>query len=507
MATLYRTLKVESENVSYTQEHIESKYFYQSTELEVQGDTLIAKPVTTEYQFRTQRKVPKLGVMLVGWGGNNGSTVTAGVLANNHNITWTTKEGPHQPNYYGSLTQASTVRIGNMGGKETYVPFNSVLPMVHPNDIVLGGWDISKTNLADAMARGKVLDYDLQRQLRPLMEHMVPLPGIFDQGFVAANQAERADNIIEGSKAVQLAKLRQDLREFKATNEVDKIVVLWTANTERYADIQEGVNDTADNVLAAIDRDEPEIAPSTIFAVACILERVPFINGAPQNTFVPGVVELAQRHDTLIAGDDFKSGQTKMKSVLVDFLVGAGLKPTSIVSYNHLGNNDGKNLSSPMCFRSKEISKSDVVNDMVESNGILYKPGEHPDHCIVIKYIPNVGDSKRAMDEYTSSIFMGGTNTIVMHNTCEDSLLAAPLILDLVLLAEMITRIELRKNGEEFHGFNPIAVLLSYLTKAPLVPEGTPCVNALPKQRAMLENVFRACVGLAPENNMLLEYK
>jgi len=507
MATLCHNLKVESENVSYGGDYIESRYQYQSTELEVQGDTLVAKPVTTEYQFRTKRKVPKLGVMLVGWGGNNGSTVTAGVLANRHHVSWTTKEGTHQPNYYGSLTQSSTVRIGNVGGKETYVPFNAILPMVHPNDIVLGGWDISKTNLADAMARGKVLDYDLQRQLRPYMERMVPLPGVFDQSFVAANQAQRADNVIEGSKAMQLAKLRQDLKDFKAANAVDSVVVLWTANTERYADIQEGVNDTADNVLVAIDNNEPEIAPSTIFAVACILEGTPFINGSPQNTFVPGVVELAMRHKTLIAGDDFKSGQTKMKSVLVDFLVGAGLKPTSIVSYNHLGNNDGKNLSSPMCFRSKEISKSDVVNDMVESNGILYKPGEHPDHCIVIKYIPNVADSKRAMDEYTSDIFMGGKNTIVMHNTCEDSLLAAPLILDLVLLAEMITRIELQKDGEEFHGFNPIAVLLSYLTKAPLVPQGTPCVNALAKQRAMLENIFRACVGLAPENNMLLEYK
>lgn len=261
-------------------------------------------------------------------------------------------------------------------------------------------------------------------------------------------------------------------------------------------------------MLQAIERSEPEIAPSTIFATACILEGVPFINGAPQNTFVPGVTELAIQRRVLIGGDDFKSGQTKMKSVLVDFLVGAGLKPTSIVSYNHLGNNDGKNLSSPMCFRSKEISKSDVVNDMVESNGLLYKPGEYPDHCVVIKYVPSVADSKRAMDEYTSEIFMGGTNTIVMHNTCEDSLLAAPLILDLVLLAEIITRIELRKDGEEhYQGLHPIAVLLSYLTKAPKVPDGTPCVNALAKQRAMLENIFRACVGLPPDNNMLLEYK
>jgi len=504
---LCHNLKVDSPCVKYTPDYIESKYDYQSTELEKQGDTLIAKPITTQYEFRTQRKVPRLGVMFVGWGGNNGSTVTAGVLANKHGISWQTKEGKQEPNYYGSLTQSSTVRIGNIGGKETYVPFSSVLPMVHPNDIVIGGWDISKKNLADAMERAKVLDYDLQRQLRPMMEGMTPLPGIFDPNFVAANQAERADNVIKGSKAQQLNKIRKDLVEFKANKDVDSVVVLWTANTERYAELQEGVNDTAENVLRAIERGEKEVAPSTLFAVACILEGVPFINGSPQNTFVPGVVELAENRKVLIGGDDFKSGQTKMKSVLVDFLIGAGFKPTSIVSYNHLGNNDGKNLSAPMCFRSKEISKSDVVNDMVESNSLLYMPGEHPDHCIVIKYIPNVGDSKRAMDEYASQIFMGGTNTIVMHNTCEDSLLAAPLILDLVLLAELITRIELRKDGEEFHAFHPIAVLLSYLTKAPLVPRGTPCINALAKQRAMLENIFRACVGLAPENHMLLEYK
>merc|ERR1719482_1767679 len=232
-----------------------------------------------------------------------------------------------------------------------------------------------------------------------------------------------------------------------------------------------------------------------------------YINGSPQNTFVPGVIELAETHDVMIGGDDFKSGQTKMKSVLVDFLIGAGLKPTCIVSYNHLGNNDGRNLSAPQTFRSKEISKSNVVDDMVESNAILYPTAKSPDHCVVIKYIPYVGDSKRAMDEYTSEIFMKGKNTIVMHNTCEDSLLAAPIILDLVIIAELITRIELRKDGEDFHHFHPIAVLLSFLTKAPLVPRGTPCVNALPKQRAMVENIFRACVGLPPESNMLLEFK
>merc|ERR1711907_817757 len=217
---------------------------------------------------------------------------------------------------------------------------------------------------------------------------------------------------------------------------------------ERFASVQSGVNDTADNLLAAIAANEPEVSPSTIFACASILEGSIYINGSPQNTFVPGVIELAEKYDVMIGGDDFKSGQTKMKSVMVDFLVAAGIKPTSIVSYNHLGNNDGKNLSAPQTFRSKEISKSNVVDDMVASNRLLYSEGEHPDHIVVIKYVPSVRDSKRAMDEYTSEIFMGGHNTIVMHNTCEDSLLAAPLILDLVLLAELITRIELRKDGE-----------------------------------------------------------
>jgi myo-inositol-1-phosphate synthase len=193
-----------------------------------------------------------------------------------------------------------------------------------------------------------------------------------------------------------------------------------------------GLNDTSANLFASIEANKSEISPSTLYALACISEGVPFINGSPQNTFVPGAVQFAEEKGCLIGGDDFKSGQTKMKSVLVDFLVGAGIKPVSIVSYNHLGNNDGLNLSAPQTFRSKEISKSNVVDDMVASNEILYKDCESPDHCVVIKYVPYVGDSKRAMDEYTSEIFMGGTNTIVMHNTCEDSLLAAPIILDLV---------------------------------------------------------------------------
>ncbi|CAF2353528.1 unnamed protein product [Brassica napus] len=236
-------------------------------------------------------------------------------------------------------------------------------------------------------------------------------------------------------------------------------------------------------------------------------------NGFYQWTVKPKTVKYEFKTDThvpklgvMLVGWGGNNGSTLTSSISLSAL------PTSIVSYNHLGNNDGMNLSAPQTFRSKEISKSNVVDDMVASNRILFESGEHPDHVVVIKniYITNVldGDSKRAMDEYASAIFMGGKNTIVMHNTCEDSLLAAPIILDLVLLAELTTRIQFKAEYEgKFHSFHPGATILSYLSKAPLVPPGTPVVNALSKQRAMLENILRACVGLAPENNRILEYK
>jgi len=505
------SFEVESPNVKYSADYIESSYAYETTQCENVNGKVVAKPQSVEYKFRTARKVPKVGLMLVGWGGNNGSTTTAGILANKMKLSWETKDGPQKANYFGSVTQASTCRLGGHGPnhQDVFVPFSSMLPMVHPNDLVIGGWDISKLNLADAMKRSKVLDVTLQQQLRPHMEGLTPLPSIYYPDFIAANQEERADNVLPGEdKQAHLEQIRKDIRDFKSANGLDKVIVLWTANTERFASVQSGVNDTAENVLAAIKANEPEIAPSTIFAIASILEGSAYINGSPQNTFVPGVIELAERENVMIGGDDFKSGQTKMKSVMVDFLVSAGIKPTSIVSYNHLGNNDGKNLSAPQTFRSKEISKSNVVDDMVNSNRILYEPYEHPDHVVVIKYVPYVADSKRAMDEYTSEIFMGGHNTIVMHNTCEDSLLATPLILDLCILADMVGRIEYKTPSmKEYASFHPIMSILSYLIKAPLVPPGAPVVNALFKQRSCIENLFRACVGLAPDNHMLLEHK
>lgn len=503
-------IKVNAPNVRYTDRVIEASTVYETSSVEVQNDTITVTPQRVGFTFRTERTVPTVGLMLVGWGGNNGTTVTGGILANKLGLRWNTKEGEMAADYLGSLTQMATLRVGAGPSGDVWVPFKDVLPLVSPNDLVIDGWDINKMNIGDAMRRAKVFDYDLQRQLYPRLVRMTPRKSMYYPDFIAANQADRADNLLEGSKQDHLNQIRADIREFKATHKLDKVIVLWTANTERFCAVTAGLNTTADELLASIAAGEAEVSCSTIFAVASILEGCSYINGSPQNTFVPGVVELATRHGVFIAGDDFKSGQTKIKSVLVDFLVGAGLKPRSIVSYNHLGNNDGKNLSAPQQFRSKEISKSNVVDDMVDSNSLMYAPGEHPDHVVVIKYVPTVGDSKRAMDEYTSAIFMGGLNTIVLHNTCEDSLLAAPLIIDLVILCEIAERITFHVDdmpSDAWERFHPVLSLLSFLLKAPMVPSGTPVVNALFRQRACLENIFRACVGLAPENNMLLEHK
>eukprot|EP00741_Cyanophora_paradoxa_P004434 tig00000802_g4304.t1 len=485
----HEPVEVDAPNVRYTPDEIVSTYDYSSTEAKIVGGKLSVRPLTRKYTFRTKRRVPRLGCMLVGWGGNNGSTMTAAVVANREKISWKIRTGTDHPDYLGSLTQASVVRIGCHEGKDVFVPMRNLLPMVDPNDLVLGGWDISKMNLHASLERAGVLEPDLRRVHRRE-------PGR------PRGQRDR------GTKQQQLERVRADIREFKKAKGLDKVIVMWTANSERYSEIKAGLNDTADNLLAAIARDEKEVSPSTVYAVASVLEGCTYINGAPQNTLVPGALELATRHKVFVAGDDFKSGQTKMKSVLVDYFVSAGIKVETMVTYNHLGNNDMKQLTDKVMWRPKEASKSRVIEDIVDSNRLLYAPGERPDHVVVVKYVPFLGDSKRDVSEYTSRVFMGGHHTMIMHNECLDSLLCAPLMVDLLVLGELLERIAWRtEEMPEFERFHPIVSAFGYYMKIPLVPQGTQVVNALARQRACIENMLRACIGLPPENSMLLENK
>lgn len=508
-----------SDKATKSDDFLTTKFTYENSIVEKgEAGAFNVTPTQVDYEFKTSLKVPKLGVMLVGLGGNNGTTLVGAVLANKHNISFETKERVVKPNYFGSVTQSSTVKLGvDAEGNDVYAPFNSVLPMVNPNDFVIGGWDISKLKLDKAMKRAQVLDIDLQKKLYPYIEDIEPLSSVYYPDFIALNQKDRADNVsnVDSKGEVDLKnkwkdveKVRKDIQDFKAKNQLDKVVVLWTANTERYSDIIDGVNDTADKLVESIKSSHEEIAPSTVFAVASILEGVPYINGSPQNTFVPGVIELAEKHKSFIGGDDFKSGQTKVKSVLAQFLVDAGIKPISIASYNHLGNNDGYNLSAPKQFRSKEISKSSVVDDIIESNEILYNDenGRKVDHCIVIKYLPAVKDSKVAMDEYYSELMLGGHNKISIHNVCEDSLLATPLIIDLVVMAEFFSRVSYKKVGEEeYDNFYSVLTLLSYWLKAPLAKPGFKPINGLNKQRLAVENLLRLLVGLPINNELRFE--
>ncbi|KAL1737651.1 hypothetical protein HDZ31DRAFT_22039, partial [Schizophyllum fasciatum] len=319
------SIVVQSDKTAYSDEFITSTYVNRGAEVNVVNGQYLVKPTAEEFQFQTKRAVGKTGLMMVGLGGNNGTTLCATILANRHNIAWGTKNGMQQPNYIGSMLRASTVSIGvdPATGRDVHVPISDVLPMVHPNDLVLGGWDISGMPLDKAMQRAQVLDYDLQRQVAPHMAALgTPLPSIYYPDYIAANQEARADNVLPGAdKHAHLERIRADIRAFKQQHALDRVVVFWTANTERYSDVLPGVNDTPDALLAAIKASHAEVAPSTIFAVAAILEGEPFVNGAPQNTFVPGVLALAERERAFIGGDDLKSGQTKLKSVLAEFLV------------------------------------------------------------------------------------------------------------------------------------------------------------------------------------------
>jgi myo-inositol-1-phosphate synthase len=208
---------VESPDVIYTPNEIKSKYTYRTTAVKKSTNgQYVASPKETIYNFKVDRKVGKTGMMLVGWGGNNGSTVTAGILANRRGLTWDTREGPRTANYYGSVVMGSTIKLGTDGstGEEINVPFHDLLPMVHPNDLVIGGWDINGMNIGDAMDRAQVLEPALKGMLRKEMALMSPLPSIYYPDFIAANQEDRADNVLPGKKAcmAHVEQIRKDIR-------------------------------------------------------------------------------------------------------------------------------------------------------------------------------------------------------------------------------------------------------------------------------------------------------
>ena len=446
----------------------------------------------------SETKDNKLGVMLVGMGGNNGSTFVSSILASQNNIEWENKNGNNKIDFFGSLYQYGNINIGFKDNKPYTKLIKDVIKMKSPDEIILSGWDICNDNIYEACKKNKVLDIDLLKKLENKLKNIKPLHSISYDSFIAKNQKPRTNNLKNSkSKYYDLLLIKSDIESFKIKNNIEKVIVMWTASTERFSN---GDWNTIEDLFLAIKNNDEEISPSIIFAVASIMTGCIFINGSPQNTICPVILKLAKKYNTFVGGEDFKTGQTKLKSVLVDFLASSGIKPLSIVSYNHLGNNDGLNLDESAQFKSKEITKKNVIDDIVDENPCLFE-NKKPDHCVVIKYIPAVGDSKRAMDEYYSKLFLDGRSNIVIHNTCEDTLLAVPLMLDIIIFSEFFSRVKFSFNNNEQISFSPTLSLLSFFFKAP-VDDGNPIINAFFKQRYGLENFIKACIGL-PINDFI----
>jgi len=451
----------------------------------------------------TEKAVPRLGIMLVGFGGNNGSTFTAGVIANKRELAWRTRNGEQKANFHGSFTQSATTHVGfkfdETKGvlKDVYRPIKDLLPMANPVDFEIAGWDICGLNLYEAAKRAHVLEPTLIEQLREDLECITPLPAALNPDFIAANQADRADNVITGTNRELIDIIRGNIREMKART--GKVVLLWTANTEMF--LLPEINNTDD--LDMRIKTNQALPASVLYCMAAIEEQVLYLNGSPQNTFHPAIVEYARKKGSLIGGSDFKSGQTRFKTIMSDFLIGSGIRLASCVSYNHLGNNDGKNLQEDKCFQSKKISKAGVLDDAMASNRVLYPEGQGSiDHEVVIKYVPFVGDSKRAMDEYSSQIFMGGTNTISSYNMCEDSLLATPLMYDMIILGELFSRMQI-----DGRPLGPVLSYLSFFFKAPITNHEEYVINSFSRQRETLVNLLKVAAGILPDDTTLLSFQ
>ncbi|KAL9935721.1 hypothetical protein V8E36_005298 [Tilletia maclaganii] len=310
-----------------------------------------------------------------------------------------------------------------------------------------------------------------------------PLLSVYYPDFIAANQEKRADDILPGKNIVaHVEQICKDIRDFKAVNGLDSVVVIWTANTDRYIDIIPGVNDTASNLLKAVVQSLPEVPPSTVIATACILENAPYFNEPPRTPLCPTALSFTERHKAFIGGDDPKTGQAMVKSVLAELVVNAGIKPLSIASYDHLGNNDGHNLSSEHQFKSKERGVPGATKKTIDGKVVADK-GEHPDDCIVIK--PS------------------------------DSLLASPRLVDPAILGDLMTRIQYvapsdkPPDGAEAEGdresMYSVLSPLSYSLKASLCKPKTDVVNSLSRQRAAVTNMLRALIGLSLDSDLLLQ--
>ena len=394
-----------------------------------------------------------------------------------------TRKGLAKP--VGSMTQYDKIRVGR-GKDKKYLHYGEIVPLASLDDMVFGAWDVYPANAYESAVEAEVLK---AKDIEPVRDELLairPMKAAFDRKYASRLDGDNVKDCTTRREMVEA--LREDIRRFKKENDCDRIVVIWAASTEIYVPVDETVHGSLAAFEKALDaNDTDRIAPSMCYAYAALLEGAPFIMGAPNTTVdIPAMWELAEKTKMPIAGKDFKTGQTLVKSGFAPIIGTRCLGLNGWFSTNILGNRDGLVLDEPANFHTKEVSKLSTLASILT-------PEEQPDlyadyyHKVRINYYPPRGDNKEGWDNIDIFGWMGYPMQIKINFLCRDSILAAPLVLDLVLLTDLAAR-KGRFGTQRF---------LSFFLKSPMhnYEEGEIPVNHLFKQYVMLKNAIREMGG------------
>ena len=430
----------------------------------------------------------KLGILVVGCGAVSTTFMTGVLMA---------RKGLAKP--VGSMTQYDKMRVGR-GADAKYLHYADIVPLAKLDDIVFGCWDVYPQNAYQAAMYAEVLKEKDINPVREELEQIVPMPAAFDKTYAKRLDGDNVKASLTRWEMVEA--LRKDIRDFKAQKGCERVVVLWAASTEIYVPINEQVHyQLADleNAMKADDREH--IAPSMCYAYAALSEGAPFIMGAPNTTVdIPAMWQLAEKTKMPIAGKDFKTGQTLVKSGFAPIIGTRCLGLSGWFSTNILGNRDGLVLDEPANFRTKEVSKLSTLETILKPDvqPDLYGHGNDEDtqyyHKVRINYYPPRNDNKEGWDNIDIFGWMGYPMQIKINFLCRDSILAAPLCLDLCLLSDLAARA----------GRFGIQRFLSFFLKSPMhdYTQGEEAVNNLYQQYTMLKNAIREMGGYEPDEEI-----
>ena len=423
----------------------------------------------------------KLGILLPGLGAV-ATTMIAGVIA----VT----KGISQP--IGALTQMGSIRLGKRT-ENRYPLIKEFVPLAELDNIAFGGWDVYSDNVYQAAMNAKVLEPGLLESIKPELEAIVPMKAVFDKSYVKNLDGK---HIKQAATKYDLAlAVMDDIENFRDANDCNRVVIVWCGSTEKYIE-ESAVHLSIESFEEGLKNNDPAIAPSMIYAYAALKLGVPFANGAPNLTCdIPALIQLAKETGTPIGGKDFKTGQTLMKTILAPGLHARALGIRGWFSTNILGNRDGLVLDDPDNFKTKEVSKLSVLDDILrpdinpELYGDLY-------HKVRINYYPPHGDNKESWDNIDIFGWLGYSMQIKINFLCRDSILAAPIVLDLALFMDLAKRANM----------SGIQEWLSFYFKSPQTAPGLRPEHDIFKQLIKLQNTLRHMMGEDLITHLGLDY-